>query len=960
LNTQQFLELILPATGIKFIATPIEIDGRKVWKHIPCETFEQAQATIHGLVKRELNVYHACASYKQPFIQFEELNQWGKPKRKYRVADNVQRLRSLWLDIDAGEDKAYADQDEALEALEKFLEESELPQPLVVNSGRGLHVYWAMTQEVSPKQWHQMACILSAWATRCNLQHDTQCAVDMCRVLRPIGSFNLKGEPLPVEVISEAGRYEVQELALKLVEWAKQSDYRAPKDTSKPVVKNDLSYEPEYPPSSAYEIVKRCNQLQAFAQAKGDVDEPYWYAALGLIKHTVEGEELCHEWSSGAPDYTEEVTNSKIVQWVQGPATCAKFEQVNPAGCAGCPHQGKVKSPIQLGHTLADPEPVMVEDEDGQVSALDADFPPEVRDRFSWQNGQLVARMVINDDDIPAVRPFADMFFKPVNYFRDIKSGHYRMIWSVLERSGKMRDFELTGAAMSVGGQALFKELGEQGIVFLSGQKKHMEAYISTWFNALRKKTDEVIVFNQFGWQKDWSFVLGNEQYMSDGSVKRIKLTGNAATPMYADAFNVEGTVDEWVELVDSVYNMPGQEQYQLTLGIGFGAPLFRLFENYGGLIVNGYSPEKGLGKSTAGKLALGVYGDPKLLIRTKQQTTPKAFNAHCGVMNSLPVMLDEATNVDSKTLSEIAYTFSQGTPSQGLNPDGSMRTALYSWSTMLIANANRSMISTVGAGKANADAEMGRILEFQYKRVSTLDKATADEILFHAERVYGAVGRQYISYLVQNREKVTALLLKTQKSLDARLNMTTADRFHSAGIAAIIVGLTVAKQLGLVRFDLASLVDWTILKTRDLHDRIKDNLPPITDVFGQMLTEISSGFIVTNIEGDSRSSGKAALIIKHPVGQAITGRLVQEDGVLYLHQKAIHQWCAKNQADYNEMWMAVIGKGWATPDVISLPLGRGTKEYALSPTRCWRLDWDKMIGEGLKAEALQTVVAIR
>jgi hypothetical protein len=403
--------------------------------------------------------------------------------------------------------------------------------------------------------------------------------------------------------------------------------------------------------------------------------------------------------------------------------------------------------------------------------------------------------------------------------------------------------------------------------------------------------------------------------------------------------------VQEWVDLVDKVYNYEGQEQYQFTLGIGFGAPLIRLFENYGGLIVNGYSPNKGLGKSTAGKFALGIYGDPKTLVRTKQQTTTKAFNAHCGVMNSLPVMLDEATNVEPKALSEIAYTFSQGTPGQGLNPDGSMRTTLHSWSTIMIANANRSLISVVGSGKANADAEMGRILEYEITRVSKLTKEEADDALARAETIYGSVGRDYIRYLVTHREQVIDLLRKAQRALDKRIGASVSDRFHSIGVAAVIVGLTIAKRLGLISFDLVSLTDWIVMRTRTLQDRIQDNLPPMASIVGMMIAELSSGVIVTGIEGDGRANGKTAVVVTHPKG-AITGRLIQDTGTLYLQQSLIRQWCAKNQADYGAMWAEVVNNGWASPDVVNYSLGKGTKDYALPPARCWKLDAAKMEGD--------------
>jgi hypothetical protein len=956
MNTLEFLRYVLPESGYKFIGTYVTLKstGDEWFKHIACESIEQAAGLVEELDRRGSTIYHACASFKEPQIDTGQLNSIGKPKYEYRVNENALAAKAFWVDVDVGkwdkkkgEPKGHQSREAALAAFDEFVTKYNLPKPLLINSGGGYHAYWALTKEIPIDKWRKFAQIFNEMASATNLQHDTACTVDAVRVLRPVGSTHRKTmTPIPVAVVGDVPPLnDTVEFVTKLVTWAKNNSFK-PNERFVTPIQNDFAYTPDYPPSSAMEIVKHCKQLKDIASVRGDVEEPLWYVMIGLVKHTVEGENLCHEWSMGHEEYSAKETDRKISQWVAGPTTCQKFEVLNPSGCAGCPHQGKIKSPIQLGQVLPEQAPILVQEGEEEPRPFEVDFPDELREKYSWNGERLFAQTYDKKEKKTSVHPFSDILFVPTNYFRDPRNGHYKVIWTAYEKNGQKRDFELSGAATGIGGQALNKELGEQGIVAIDGQKKVMEAYVSSWFNALRKKTDEVNVFYQFGWQKDWSFVLGNRQYLPDGSNRKIRLTGNAAAPLYHGAFDPKGTLEDQVKLINSVYNHPGQEQYQLALGVAFGAPLVRLLENYGGLIISGYSPEKGLGKSTAGMLGLGLYGDPKMLVRTKQQTTVKAFNAHCGVMNSLPVMLDEATNVEPKALSEIAYTFSQGTPGQGLNPDGSMRTTLHNWSTLMYATANRSMINAVGAGKANADAEMGRILEYQFARVSPLGKEEADEVLHKSQQYYGNIGPVFIEYIVSHREEVTAMIFEVQKRMDKRIGATVADRFHSVGVAVMVTGLMIAKKLELVDFDIQALVDWTIAKVRKLHNSIQENLPPISDVIGNMLSELNSGFIVTNIEGDARASGKAAIVTNHPKGGIVTGRLIQEDNVLYVQQKVITQWCAKQQADYNEMWIAAVSNKWASPEVVNYSLGKGTKEYGLSPVRCWKMDISKMLGE--------------
>ncbi len=986
MDIRSFLARVLPEAGVKFIAFPQpRSSGEGVyWKHIPVETFEQAERYITALDKDGYQVYYACASYAQKFIEADG-------RRKYRVRENVQSAKSFWVDIDCGEGKDYATQADGLSALEGFLADTRLPRPLIVNSGNGIHAYWSVEIPISPDLWQPVATYLREVCLAYDLRIDAKCTTDICRVLRPIGTHNRKGlDAKAVHCIADSTGISLLSFARQLKELAAARSVTIPERhavVSRADV-NEFAIPITYAPVSAIAISRKCGQVRAFAEAKGNVSEPLWFNMLGLLKHTEEGEGICQEWSSGHPSYDARQTSSKIIQWQRGPATCESIRAANPSGCDGCEFRGKIKSPISLGAVLPNPAPIEtktgvregveptvesasgVEEETASETAgtrppdavfrfdpENPEFPAELRDEFSW-NGQHLLVRIESASGVASIVPMCDTILWPLSYHR-AANGVYHMVWRAVHHK-KQYDFELSAAAIAIGGRELWSELGSRGVVARSGKKKYMEAYITNWFNALKRRAEETNVFTQFGWQKDWSFVVGNKQYKANGDVIDIRLAGDAAQPGYAEAFVSRGSAEAWSELVDKAYNYEGQEQYQFMLSIGFGAPLLRLFENYGGLTINTFSPQKGLGKSTAGKLAVGIWGDPKQLIRTKQQTTYKAYIAHCGVMNSLPVMMDEATNIESRELSDILYTFSQGTPRVILDRSGKMNMHQQSWSTIQLATANRSMVSLVGAMKANADAEMGRIFEYQFSKVSKLEKESADEILGHAETLYGTAGAAYASYLVQHRKEVEFALHEARRRLDRRIDLSVQDRFVSAGLACVVVGATVAKNLGLVRFDIERLVDWIVLTARGFKEAVTSSTPPVIDVFGKMLTELTKGFIVTTNEGDTATAGKAATVVSHPSASYITGRLIEDQAVLFIQQSSIRQWCAKNQSDYGDMFRTVIERGWASPDLVNANLGKGTREYGLAPTRCWRLDVKRMNGEKAVEKILRPLEAVK
>ena len=170
------------------------------WKR---NSHNTAHRTIDSLIKwcQSENVagndaYFAMASFNG------ETNDKGKPSRE---ADRAVLVKSFWLDIDVGEGKAekdagYATKKDALAALRRFIAETGLAQPTIaVSSGGGLHIYWVLTEPVTPDKWKPVATALKAACARHGFLADPSRTSDIASVLRPVGTHNHKtGTPRPV------------------------------------------------------------------------------------------------------------------------------------------------------------------------------------------------------------------------------------------------------------------------------------------------------------------------------------------------------------------------------------------------------------------------------------------------------------------------------------------------------------------------------------------------------------------------------------------------------------------------------------------------------------------------------------------------------------------------------------------------------------------------------------------
>ena len=66
-------------------------------------------------------------------------------------------IYSRFLDLDCGPSKEYPSQVEAIRDLRKFCSKLNLPTPLMVNSGRGVHVYWTLSKPVLLAEWLTVA-----------------------------------------------------------------------------------------------------------------------------------------------------------------------------------------------------------------------------------------------------------------------------------------------------------------------------------------------------------------------------------------------------------------------------------------------------------------------------------------------------------------------------------------------------------------------------------------------------------------------------------------------------------------------------------------------------------------------------------------------------------------------------------------------------------------------------------
>jgi putative DNA primase/helicase len=310
-------------------------------------TREELDTRTQEYVQNKWNVYFGVAKFET---------------NKNRLKDNVKALKAFWLDIDCGEDKAeinpktgrpdgYIDQATGMQELQRFCKLIGLPKPILVNSGRGIHVYWALTEPVTRGQWEPVADRLRELCVLHNFHIDGK-VFEVARVLRIPGTYNFKDEPpTQVEILGTAPEVEYQTFRnlLGVKEESEAPPKRELSALAKSMMVNSVSSFKKIMIKSAGGT--GCPQLLSAYEDRESLSEPRWFDALSIAKFCEDRDTAIHKMSQDHPDYDYHDTEHKV-RHILGPHSCVEFEKSNPGGCDGCAHKGKIKSPISLGKEI--------------------------------------------------------------------------------------------------------------------------------------------------------------------------------------------------------------------------------------------------------------------------------------------------------------------------------------------------------------------------------------------------------------------------------------------------------------------------------------------------------------------------------------------------------------------------------------------------------------------------------
>lgn len=924
MQTTDFLRRILPAQGL-YVAARL-INGK--FKNQVCDSIEELAQQVLAYDAAGVHAYHACGAYRERSV--DTIKPDGSVWHQVRTHKNVRALKSFFMDLDVepGNDKKFPSQEAACEGLAAFCDATNLPMPMVVSSGGGIHVYWSMTNDIQPEAWKQTAEALKRLAAAHKFLADPACTSDLARVLRPVGTWNRKDPQNPrlVELIADAspcdyGNFNRRTLAGLAVIGVKPPEGIRAVEAPTEALNQAFAIKHDFPPCSGIKVADRCPQLAKVRDTKGRVSEPHWYAAIQLLCHSTEGDALIHEWSNGHASYSAEETTRKITQIRSqslGPALCTTFESRVPGGCDGCPFKGKISSPAQLGtYIVSAPAPAV------QVKVAEVvttvTLPPPPNGFTRGEDGGIY----VEEDGITHKIYEYDCF--PVELAHDEQLGYETMRWRHWLPKEGWKECTLRSSLVAKPADFMVSLIDNHIQPLIKGK---FIMYGDAYIRRLRNETKLRQLFKCQGWKSDdTEFVLGDHLYRADEVVQAGFSHGMAE---FLAPFHSKGTLEPW-RTVTEVFDHPGFEPHAFMLLLAFAAPLLKLAGREG-CTINALG-ESGVGKSTMAQFMSSVYGSPKGAW-VGRKDTELARMQRLGAHYNLPVYMDEATTIPNKDLRDLIYSIPTGKNRSSMKQDYTLRKGA-EWVTLFVTSTNNSLQAKLQMENQNAEAESLRLFEFKFPRVPAFAEI-AKIIPSVIQENYGVAGPVYVQYLVKNRDAIRERLMDLENGVVAQaergFEMNDKERFWSQITALALYGGELARAAGVINFDANRLRPWLLGETRRMRNTLDDSMVGPVAILSNFLNEHVGERLVVN----ALNAGMSAVQDKpyHEISQ----RYEPATKTLWISRKRVKFYMDKNHFSFADTEAELMQMGVLIENKVNRTLGAGTN-YASGPTPCWRVN---------------------
>jgi hypothetical protein len=893
---KQFYEKALPTQGV-YCITSIGTDKKVTNKF--SETLDGVFEQIEKFKSKQLNTFVALGTFDG----------------YSRKATDSLFLRSFFIDLDVGGGNKYETKDEALLALAKLIEVAELPDPVVIDSGGGVHAYWIMDEDIPTAEWKPVAERFKALCQE-HISIDPVVTADAARIMRAPETFNHKtNPPLPTSVISEEinvygwvefkafvmGDEVPQEERPQELDDVLASIPKGLDDDTKAIMKLDnFAKKFEVLAQKSVDDEGGCAQIKFILENGDALEEPLWFAGLSIAKFCDDGANAIHELSNQDPRYTHADTEEKASRF-PAPRTCDWFASNYPERCEGCQHRGKISSPIQLGRVFkaaAAPNKADAVREESDTKTI-PDFPDFMMPFVRGVNGGIyfipapkVDKKGVKQQDDPILILTHD--FYPVRRMVSPHDGECLLMRLVLPRDG-MKEFLLP--MKGVYAQETFKALmASNGVLVSTVNTLHLMNYIVKWGQYMQTADKAEQMRMQMGWTHNriddgWdkrSFVIGTQEITYKGEV--VEAPSSPFVKGISKFLKTKGTYERWRESIDYL-NEPGFELHAFTSLCGLGSPLM-CYTSTSGVAISllGKSGSAKTGAMYAGMSMFGNAKDLSVFEATDNGMTGRYLGLH-----NLMLGLDEIGDKDPKVLGPLIHKISHGKAK--IRMQGSVnaeREHEMSASLIGVLTTNQSIYNKLETIKANPDGEAARLIELLVRKPALIDgNSRLGRHIFDAFNFnYGHAGPMFIKAILAKGDNY---VLDNIAAWDERFIQDFGDdstyRFYQNLTTTCCAAGTIATEHDILKYDMDRIYHEVVRSMIEIRDNVvKVNRTDYPSLLGDFVNKNMGNMLVL----------KDNKVTMEPRGQ-IVGRIVSEDNLLQISKAEFKKYLAERQISTRE-----------------------------------------------------------
>ncbi|QGM46137.1 DUF927 domain-containing protein [Methylocystis heyeri] len=980
-GAQLYLERVLPLDGEHFVGVFNKENGKGAFGY-PGLTADEALKVVRRFRQRPgNNVYVSLASQKG--YDERQSSKTGQAfKSAKRTLETFAKSKCLYMDIDVKE-KGYPSQEVAIAALYEAVDNYQLPRPtVIVGSGSGgIHAYWVLDALLDYMEWRSLSEALIDWADRAGIKFDRGVTIDGVRILRVPGTMNNKpGVNKPVTIIY----LEEQDIALQDMHNAlapyKRAGVADRVREALGIGNADVLGGNYFQAAGLRDIDKvavECpwisNQL-----ATGGVgrDNPQWSQAVLVASFCENPEATAHRLSNGHAQYTDTETQAEITRRLKerdegthrvGFPSCHAIRDTGADECQTCPHFELETSPLKLGDTIAMPPeaplPEAVRQAEEEVKrdysletiALKLNPFLPAGGRVNPQTGIVTAERTSENDDGDAETKRINVF-KGVIFEAWISRGTDGLIFNFMTTIGG-KPTQGSVSVKEAGGSSPRGPLAGQGLFLSEG--KDTEAFMRDWLHNLKTAAETVITGVPFGWHtmgdKDKAdaplgFSYAGLQY----STKNPGLAPRPSEELVKQYYPA-GVIEPWKDAAAAIIADNCQDR-AVIIASAFAAPLMR-FTGEGGVALGTFSPESGLGKSTALKIAQAVWGHPRRGLQGLDDTM-NATIQKAAELNSLPVYYDELKTHDEVTnFTSTLFRLTSGKGKARLSAAAKQQETP-TWDTMLVYASNDTIVAALTETTKGTVAGNVRVFEYQTRPFApSITPSAMAQKISQLETNYGRAGEVYAKFLGANAASVRAQVAERMNSFADKLGATGEERFWVSAMVITLAGAAYANQLGLTKFNLPSMRAFLT----DEFDRMRAarkiaandlmNIQSIITIMSEFLADMASRRTIhtDQINLKARGRPKPLKLFEDPqrvdrLGVQIKYETAPGDrGIILIDESELEKWLGQKRIPIT-VFLTSAGNLLRADRSVGA-LGTGTR-LAISNVRVFKIDTAEMSAE--------------